>query len=142
MRSLYTFFFLTNSCFHCNLCIMKTLLDIMVNTNVAKSPNIAVRLARLVPAFESRVFIARQAGLLFANPLLQRSTEPSRTSRCSALILKGDNDGNLSKYSKSACRVADSSGRVPCTSPGVEKSVMASMPEFLRLKGIIKNKVT
>jgi len=122
---------------------MKALLNIMVLTNVAKSPNIAVRLARLVPAFESRVFIARQAGLFtIALTLLQRSTEPSRTSRCSALFLKGDNDGNLSKYSKSACRVADSSGRVPCTSPGVEKSVMASMPEFLRLKGIIKNKVT
>jgi len=121
--------------------IMKTLLTIMVLTNAAKSPNIAVRSARFVSRrMKSRVLVhPARAGLIFCTPILlryARSADPRSISlRCStAFFMKGNRHGNFNANSTSDSLFADCGDFRPVYPAGVEKPVIGlPCPEFERI---------
>ena len=123
---------------------MKTLLTIMVLTNVAKSPNIAVP-ARLAFNPKSRVFSLRQAGLLIFATLLHRQIADHPSSafslfRRSVLFLKGNRHGNSDRHFM-YCSSARCGGNCRSGFPAdVEKSLSGlPCPEFKRIADITVN---
>jgi len=116
-----------------------------IKNNSERSLNIAAFVpARLASLRNSSRIIFRlsQSGLNFTHSLLHKQGgNPRRTSSRPATLLKGQENGNLSKYCKSDCSVDDNRCRWPELPAGLEKSARASLPEFLRLKGIIKDKL-